>query len=256
MVRGLYTAATGMNVQAKKMDIISNDLANVNTTGYKKDTAVVGSFPQILASRLNDVQNHVPNNGVIGGMSLGARIEEIYTNFTQGSVIKTDGMVDLAIQGEGFFAVQTPTDMLYTRDGNFSINQAGEMVTKEGYYVLSQEGQPITFGEEFLSNGGQVVVKEGGEVYRGAEFVDTIALVRFEDNGTLQKADNNLYRSEEQALPFQGSVLQGFLESSNVNPVTAMVDMITVSRAYEANQKVIQTQDSLLGKAVNEVGRA
>ncbi|MDF2878342.1 MAG: flgF [Clostridia bacterium] len=256
MVRGLYTAATGMNVQAKKMDIISNDLANVNTTGYKKDTAVVASFPQVLASRLNDVQNHIPNNGVVGGMSLGARIDEIYTNFTQGSVIKTDGMVDLAIQGDGFFAVQTPTDTLYTRDGNFSINQTGDMVTKEGYYVLSQEGLPITLGEDFLANGGQVVVKESGEVYRGAEFVDTIALVRFEDNATLQKAADNLYQSEGQGIPFQGSMIQGFLESSNVNSVTAMVDMITVSRAYEANQKVIQTQDTILGKAVNEIGRA
>lgn len=255
MVRGLYTAATGMNVQAKKMDIISNDLANVNTTGYKKDTAVIASFPQILASRLDDTQNHIPNNGMIGAMSLGARIDEIYTNFTQGSVIKTDGIVDLAIQGEGFFAVQTPANTFYTRDGNFSINQNGEMVTKEGYYVLSQEGLPITLGEDFLANGGQVVVKESGEVYRGAELIDTIALVRFEDNGTLQKAADNLYQAEGQGIPFQGSMIQGFLESSNVNSVTAMVDMITVSRAYEANQKVIQTQDAILGKAVNEIGR-
>jgi flagellar basal-body rod protein FlgG len=256
MIRGLYTASAGMNVQTKKMDIISNDLANVNTTGYKKDTAVIASFPQVLASRLDDKQNHIANNGQIGNMSLGARIDEIYTNFTQGSVIKTDGVVDVAIQGEGFFALQTPAGVAYTRDGNFSINQAGQVVSKEGYYVLTQGGTPLELGEDFLTSGNKVVIKESGEVYSGSELIDTMALVRFEDVKALQKMDDNLYQSNAQGIPFTGSVLQGFLEASNVNPVTAMVDMITVSRAYEANQKAVQTHDTLLGKAVNEIGRA
>ncbi|WP_069998890.1 flagellar basal-body rod protein FlgF [Cellulosilyticum sp. I15G10I2] len=256
MIRGLYTAATGMNVQTKKMDIISNDLANVNTTGYKKDTTIIASFPQVLASRIDDMQNHIPNNGTIGNMSLGAKVDEVYTNFIQGSVIKTDGMVDVAIQGEGFFAVQTPGGVLYTRDGNFSINQEGQVVTKEGYYLLSQGGTPLELGQDFLLNGGTVTIKESGELYRGSELVDTIALVRFDDPKTLTKVNDNLYEAGAPGVPFQGSIIQGFLEASNVNPVIAMVDMITVSRAYEANQKVIQTHDALLNKTVNEVGRA
>ena len=255
MVRGLYTASTGMNVQTKKMDIISNDLANVNTTGYKKDTAVVGSFPQILASRLDDTQNHIPNNGEIGKMSLGAKVDEVYTHFVQGSVIKTEGTVDVAIQGDGFFAVQSPAGVAYTRDGNFSINQAGQIVTKEGYYVLTQSGTPLELGEDFLSTAGEVLIKENGGVYRGSQYIDNMALVSFADKKSLTKLDDNLYQASGQGTPFTGSVIQGYLEASNVNPVTAMVDMITVSRAYEANQKVIQTHDSLLGKAVNEIGR-
>ncbi len=256
MVRGLYTAATGMNVQTKRLDVISNDLANANTTGYKKDTAVISSFPQVLANRLGDIQNHRTNNGPIGNMSLGAKIDEVYTNFIQGSLIKTDGLVDVAIQGEGFFAVQTPNGTAYTRDGSFSVNQAGQVVTKEGYYVLSQGGAPLQLGEDFLSSTAGITIKENGEIYRGSELLDRLAMVRFEDNKTLQKLDDNLYQAGGAAIPFEGSVIQGFLEASNVNPVTAMVDMITVSRAYEANQKVIQTQDALLGKTVNELGRA
>ncbi len=256
MIRGLYTAATGMNVQTKKLDVISNDLANVATTAYKKDTTIIASFPQVLASRIDDMQNHTPNNGTIGNMSLGAKVDEVYTNFIQGSVIKTDNMLDVAIQGEGFFAVQTPGGVLYTRDGNFSVNQEGQVVTKEGYFVLSQEGIPLELGQDFLSNGGTVVIKEAGEVYRGNEFIDTLALIRFEDPKTLTKVNDNLYEAAAPGTPAPGSFIQGFLEASNVNPVTAMVDMITVSRAYEANQKVIQTQDTLLDKTVNELGRA
>ena len=108
MVRGLYTAATGMNVQAKRLEVISNDLANTTTTGYKKDVAVVASFQEVLMSRLNDTQNGSPNNGNIGSMTYGAKIDEVYTDFTQGSIISTGEMVDVAIQGDGFFVVQTP----------------------------------------------------------------------------------------------------------------------------------------------------
>lgn len=256
MIRGLYTAATGMNVQTKKLDVISNDLANVNTTGYKKDTTVIAAFPQVLASRLNDTQNHIANNGPIGQMSLGARVDEVYTNFVQGSLIKTDGMLDLAIQGQGFFAVQTPNAVFYTRDGNFSLDLTGQVVTKEGYPVLSAEGLPITLGEDFLASGNNITVKENGQIYRDEELIDTIALIQFEDTKALTKASDNLYQSDAPGVPFEGNLIQGFLEAANVNPVVAMVDMITVSRAYEANQKVIQTHDSLLNKTVNEIGRA
>ena len=254
MVRGLYTAATGMNVQAKRLEIISNDLANTTTTGYKKDVAVVSSFQEVLMTRLNDTQNQVPNNGPIGNITYGAKLDEVYTDFTQGSVISTGEMVDVAIQGDGFFVVQTPNGEAYTRDGNFSINQYGDLVTKEGYPVMGLDG-PITLGEEFLTTGGDVVISSQGEVTLDGQYIDTLELARFEDSRALTKMDNNLYSSTAARLPFEGKLIQGYLESANVNPVTAMVDMITVSRAYETNQKMIQVQDSLLGKAVNELGR-
>ncbi len=254
MLRGLYIGATGMNVQAKRMEVISNDIANASTTGYKKDTAVVSSFREELYTRLNDQKNNVPNNRPIGTMTLGAKINEVFTDYSQGSLIKTDNMVDLAIQGDGFFVVQTPNGERYTRDGSFVINSQGALVTKEGYAVMGQDG-PINFDEEFMQNGGEVTIKEDGQVLRGLELIDTLNLVSFENNNQLVKLNDNLYEGQGARLPFTGTLMQGYVEAANVNPVTAMVDMITVSRAYEANQKVVQTYDQLLGKAVNEVGR-
>ena len=254
MVKGLYTAAMGMNVQAKRLDIISNDLANTDTTGYKKDVAVVSSFKEEYLKRLNDTQNFVPNNGVIGKITYGAKIDEVYTDFTQGSVISTGLETDMALQGGGFFAVQTPNGVAYTRDGNFSINQDGSLVTKEGYAVMGQEGA-IELGEDYFTLGNKLVVQNNGDVYVGAEYIDTLDIANFEDTRSLTKMDDNLFSSTGARGDFTGSVLQSFLETANVNPVSAMVDMITVARTYETNQKMVQTQDSILGKAVNELGR-
>lgn len=254
MIRGLYTAATGMNVQMQKMDIISNDLANVNTTGYKKEQVLISSFPEMLARRVNDMQNGQPNDGDIGKMTLGAKVDDVVTQFVQGSLVKTSGMVDVALHGAGFFTVQTPNGQMYTRDGSFSINAQGNLVTKEGYGVVGQAG-PISFGEDFISNGGDIVIRENGEILKDNEVVDTLNIANFQDERSLTKTGDNLYTGGGARIPFEGAMTQGFIEASNVNPVTAMVDMITVSRAYEANQKMIQVHDSLLGKAVNEVGR-
>lgn len=255
MIRGLYIAGTGMNVQTKRMDVISNDLANVGTTGYKKDIAVVASFPEMLTARIEDTQNHIPNDGNIGKMNFGAKVDGVYTQFVQGSVIKTDSPTNVAIQGDGFFAVQTPNGIKYTRDGNFSISQNGELVTAEGYNVLGANGA-ISFGDAFLTSSSQLQIKNNGEVMIDNEIVDKLEIVAFQSNESLKKAADNLYEGNGARKPFEGSVLQGFTESSNVNSVTAMVDMIAVSRAYEANQKMIQVHDNLLGKAVNELGRA
>lgn len=254
MIRGLYTAATGMNVQSKKMDIISNDLANVNTTGYKKDQVVVSSFPDLLTTRIQDRANGVNNEGTIGKMTLGARVDDVVTQFVQGSLVKTEGMVDVALHGKGFFTVASPNGPMYTRDGSFSITSSGELVTKEGYAVMGQNGA-ITLGADFLDNGGEIVIKENGEILRDGELVDQLDIANFADERSLTKTGDNLYTGGGARIPFEGSMSQGYIEASNVNPVTAMVDMITVSRAYEANQKMIQVHDSLLGKAVNEIGR-
>lgn len=254
MVRGLYTAAMGMNVQAKRLDLVSNDLANAGTTGYKKDVAVVSSFKEEYLARLNDSQHFEPNNEIIGKITYGAKVDEVYTDFTQGSVIATSSATDLAIQGDGFFTVQTPNGPAYTRDGNFMINQFGQFVTSEGYSVMGQEG-PIELGEEYFTQGNTIVVQNNGEIYLDGAYIDTLDMAAFTDQRSLTKLDDNLYTSTGARGEFTGSIIQNFLETSNVNTVSAMVDMITVARAYETNQKMIQTQDSLLGKAVNELGR-
>lgn len=253
MIRGLYTAATGMNAQSKKMDVISNDLANVNTTGYKKDDVVISSFGEVLVSKIGGGPSTGPD-GPIGSMSLGVRVDEVYTQFAQGSLVKTSGIADIAIQGDGFFVVDTPAGEAYTRDGKFSITSEGMLVTQEGYAVMGENG-PIELGEVFLQQGGKLQFDENGQVLLEGEVIDTLDIAVFEDTRSLRKIDNNLLQSDAERVPFEGKLLEGFLEASNVNPVTAMVEMITVSRAYEANQKMIQVHDNLLGKAVNEIAR-
>lgn len=253
MIRGLYTAATGMNAQAKKMDVISNDLANVNTTGYKKDDVIMSSFQEVLVSKVGGKDSHY-TDGPIGKMSLGVRVDEVFTQFTQGSLIKTDGIADIAIQGDGFLVVNTPAGLAYTRDGKLSITAEGDVVTKDGYPVMGQDG-PISLGETFITEGGDLKISEQGEVKVNGETIDVLDIANFEDTRLLQKIDANLLQTDAPRIPFEGKVIQGFVEASNVNPVTAMVDMISVSRAYEANQKMIQVHDNLLGKAVNEIAR-
>ena len=131
----------------------------------------------------------------------------------------------------------------------------GQLKTKEGNLVMGQAGV-ATLGEEFLTRAHEVFIDDGGRIIVDGEQVDALRIVSFEDQAALQKIGDNLYQGNGNVVPFNGKIIQGFLEDTNVNPVTAMVDLITVSRAYEANQKMIQVHDTLMGKAVNEVGKA
>ncbi|OOB76969.1 MAG: flagellar basal body protein [Epulopiscium sp. Nuni2H_MBin003] len=255
MVRGLYTAATGMLVQTTRMDLISNDLANVNTTAYKKDVAVAESFDEVLMKRLYGPQDSPFQLVDIGSMTYGAKISDVYTHYMQGSLIKTDHNNNLALQGDGFFQVETDAGVRLTRDGGFSIDQTGALVTKEGYGVMGEDG-PINLGADFFESGSPMYIRQDGQIQVGDEIVDTLSIVNVEDPQMLIKGADNLYEAQGDTIASTATVLQGYLESSNVNPVTAMVDMITVSRIYEASQRMVQVHDELLNKAVNEVGKA
>lgn len=254
MLKGLYTAAMGMNVQSKRLDVISNDLANAGTTGYKKEKISVSSFKEEYLKRLDDSQNFIPNEARIGKITYGAKVDEVYTDFTQGSIRATSNDTDLAIQGDGFFVVETPNGPAYTRDGSFMVDGEGNLVTTEGYLVMGEEG-PISLGEDYFSSGAKLVIQSNGTIYAGGEYIDKLSMASFEDPRSLTKLDDNLYTSTGEQTEFTGSIIQSYLEVSNVNTVDAMVDMITVARAYETNQKMIQTLDSVLDKAVNELGK-
>lgn len=256
MIRGLYTSGLGMSTQMKRLDVISNNLANVNTSGYKKDDAIVSSFPEMLMTRINDTQNNLRIPTPIGKVTLGAQVDEIYTDFAQGAFVRTDERFNLAIQGEGFFLINTPNgEERYSRDGTFLTDVNGQLKTKEGNSVMGNNGV-VTLGEDFLTQAHEVFIDDVGALIIDGEYIDTIRMVNFEDNNSLQKVGDNLYQGNDNPVPFQGKIIQGYVEGSNVNSVTAMVDMIAVSRTYEANQKMIQVHDTLMGKAVNDVGKA
>lgn len=247
MIRGLYIAGSGMLAESLRNDVIANNMANVNTTGYKKDVAVSKDFASLLIRRINDGPQQ-PNVGTLG---IGSVINEIAPIHTQGNMRPTGNDLDLAVMGKGFFTIQTPNGVRYTRNGNFDLNRQGQLVTTEGYRVLGQRG-PIQIGT------GKATINSQGQVFVNGQLRDRLQLVEFQNERLeLTKEGDTLYSPNGQAAPrlATGQVKQGILESSNVNIVREMVDLISGYRAYEISGKAVQTQDQLLEKAVTEVGR-
>lgn len=255
MIRGIYTSAIGMMTQMNKMDTITNNIANIDTNAFKQDEAIIQSFSDKFMKILNDGESLVKRNNRIGKVSLGNFVTEVSTNFAKGHIKETSGKFDFAISGDGFFAVQFnkdgQTSEKYTRDGAFTLNAKNELVTKDGYNVLSESGNPITVPN------GNFSIDETGKVFSNGALVDKLKLVDFEDYKTIRKYGHNLYdkTNETTEKPFNSSIISGHIETSNVNAVEEMVKMINVSRIYEVNSNMIQTHDSALGKAVNEIAR-
>lgn len=256
MIRALYTSGWSMRANNKQMDIIANNLANVSTNGYKKDTVVYESFPEVMVKRINDTQSKLNPSGRVGNVQLGNDIGEVFTYFTSGTLNKTDNPLDLSIGGSdsAFFTIGVPNENgeiteYYTRDGSFVLNPENQLVTSEGYIVMGMNG-PITLeGENFT-------VLDDGAIIQNEQIVDRLDIREFTDTTTLRKYGENLIQATEQTQQreFTGVIKQGYIEQSNVNAVNEMINMITVMRAYESNQKVVQALDGTLEKAVNEVG--
>jgi flagellar basal-body rod protein FlgF len=286
MVRGTYTAASGMAAQEHRFNAIANNLANADTHGYKRDLAVQKAFPQLLLRRMSDDGvlrvpyrdqgiGSVDKAPVIGVLGTGVEENEVYTVFDQGSLEQTENSFDLALQGEGFFVVQTPGGERYTRNGSFLIGPEGLLVTKQGYPVLGENG-PIRIK---LNN---FVVDENGRIFENDSFgddperlisvrenewqnteeVDRLRIVDVRQTRYLRKQGDSLWRSTRESGDAEiiygenrPKVRQGFLETANVNPVTEMVQMIEVNRAYEANQKVIQAHDESTSRLISQALR-
>ncbi len=254
MVRGLYTSALGMTTQMNKMDVVSNNIANADTTGFKKDAVVTRSFTEEFMKKLDDPTDMITAPR-IGKMSLGVFVDDIHTSFNNGTFKKTGGNLDLAITGTGFFAVSVVdkagnVNEMYTRDGAFSLSTSGMLITKDGNFVSGQNGT-------ISVPNGRISIDEDGNVYSNGEFVDRIKMVDFEDLATLRKVGDNTFDTTEQTQtkPCTAAISTGYLENSNVNPVKEMIDMITVARTYEANQRLVTIHDTTIGRAVNDIAR-
>lgn len=251
MLRGLYTAYTGMLNQQKRLDVATNNLANASTVGFKKEGATAQAFDECLTIKINDAsENYINKN--IGKMSLGVKIGETYTDYGQGSFKETSETFDLAIAGDGFFTISYTNkngveSTMYTRDGSFTLTKEGYLVTKDGDFVLGQGG-PI-----MLPTDAQVTIDALGNIYNGDEFIDQIKVTDFQDYNYIDKFGENMYVAVEGATEKDatGSVNQGYLEMSNVQVVEEMVNMITIQRAYEAAQKVETSMDGILEQVVN-----
>ena len=253
MIRGLYIGSSGMNAQQNRLDAISNNLANVDTAGYKSDISVSKSFPELLLRRTQADGVYKTSVGSadvapsIGKLGLGVETNEHFTKFAQGSCRSTNSASDMALSGEGFFAVQTPVGERYTRNGNFLLGKEGILETKDGYPLMGENGAIHVEDDKFTVN-------EDGMIYsKDGELIDRIKVVRFDNERYLKKMGNSLWSSNDisgEAYVAEGlerpKMMQGYMETSNVNVVNEMVKMIEVNRAYEASQKTIQSEDSMM----------
>ncbi len=259
MVRALFTAWTGMRNEQRRMDVVTNNMANADTTGFKKIDVTAQSFDRQLAVKINDATEGVNVIRGIGGMTLGVKIGETYFDMSPGNFRETGSQYNFALSDRGFFTIST-TDkggtehIRYTRDGDFTITREGFLVTKDGDFVLGDGGNRIQIPG---GNTVEINVNELGEIYVGENYVSTLQVVDFDNYDALSSYGENMYEPVEGAniIASNATVTQGYLEMSNVNMVTEMVDLIAVTRAYETNQKMIQTVDRTLDKAVNEIGR-
>ena len=260
MLRSLSTAATGMIAQQINIDVISNNIANVNTTGFKKSRA---EFQDLLSQTIKAPGAQVsqgtyqPTGIQIG---LGVRNSAIQRINTAGIFQSTDNPTSLAISGEGFFQIQMDDGTIaYTRDGNFKIDANGQLVTTDGYQLIPQITIPQDATEITVTAGGKVTVRQPGT----AELteVGTIELVRFPNPSGLLAAGKNLFlETGASGTPVQGtanqegygSIEQGFLEGSNVQVVEELINLISAQRAFEANSNVIRASDEAL-KTVNRI---
>lgn len=345
--RGLYIGGTSLVTNQRKLEVLSNNLANANTSGYKKDISITESFPEKLLAKLSGTpefrnipgQNNITyeNNGeihtarteegyfmvetsrgrshvkdirfvvsddgylktsykdlqdenktdyenyildrngnriqgqegdmenllqgavysppphVIGTMSGGVRFQKVFTDFTQGGVMDTGGKLDLALRGDGFFKIAGEDgETLYTRNGSFAITD-GYLTDIDGRRILG------TAGEIPILNSGEIDISSNGNIIVGGQNVGQLDIVNINNKEFLRKIGDNLFRmaenEEAEENPFNGEVLQGHLETSNMNSISGMVEMITLLRDFEANQKVVKMQDEMLEKAATEIGR-
>lgn len=294
MLRGLYTAASGMISQQRKHDIVTNNIANINTPGFKQGDAINRSFPEMLISRIRDGQVDS-----VGRLNTGVMAEENVSVHTQGDIQETHNPFDFALisniqvpgaqfdesgkyvdangqrinQPQALFTVQNPNgEQRYSLNGKFSVDDAGTLITTDGYQVLGADNQPIVLRDPAtqepitnfrITNYGHFTDADGNAIQNANNQPVQLLLSRIEDPNQLVREGNGLYRLNEGqeglARPVnpqdQVEVRQGFIERSNVDPAQSMVDMMTAVRAYEANQKVVQFYDKSMDKAVNEVGR-
>jgi flagellar basal-body rod protein FlgG len=256
-----------MRAQEHRLDALSNNLANVDLNGYKRDTSVHKAFPELMIRRFEDngvfrfPLGSVDTAPVVGKLGMGVEYNESFTVFEQGSLKVTENSFDLALDDEGFFVVDTPQGQRYTRNGSFWLGKERILETKDGFPVMGENGI-IQISEDHVTIDKLGRVWQQETIDADPELVDTIKVVGFPRNRFLQKQGSSFWTENEEsgeARDLEGirrpGILQGFLEGSNVNPVTEMVNLIEVNRAYEANQKVITTHDSLLNRLITQAAK-
>lgn len=257
MLKGLYIAHTGLLNEQNRMDILTNNLANASTVGYKKEGSTSQSFDDILTVKIKDASVGEMNVQRTGINNPGVKIGENYVDYTQGSFRITDNTYDLALGGSGFFAVEFTakngeTQTLYTRAGQFALNKEGYLVTQDGDYVLDEDNKHIQ-----LDTLHDAAITQDGTITQEGQVIAKIQVTDFENYDYLQRYGEVFFKPLEGAkvINADATVNSGYLEMANVQTVSEMVNLISITRAYESNQKIMQTYDESLGIAVSQLGK-
>jgi flagellar basal-body rod protein FlgF len=276
VLRGFYAAASGMLSQQRRVEMLTNNIANANTPGYKADQASLRAFPEMLLASLQTTTlpttkpRSFRNETAIGELNTGVYMQEMMPLFLQGDIKETGQNTDIAlidgnlpvdaetgIKGALFFVVENGNgEIRYTRNGNFTLDADGFLTTQDGFYVLDENGERIQLTDENFK------VAQDGTIFENDVPVTRIDIAFAANPNSLVKEGNGLFRSEEGVLPsaignadVTYQLQQGFLERSNVDLARSMTEMMSAYRAFEANQKILQAYDKSMDKAVNEIGR-
>ena len=260
MHEGIYIAASAGIKQGKKMEVIANNLANVNTTGYKRDRL---AFKELMPPFPPDSGLEAGKNVLLPADKSNSNVSyvavtEQYIDHKSGELMQTGAPLDLALNGEGYFSVQTQEGINYTRNGNFRLDTANRLVNQKGEPLLNEQNQSIVIN----SPGDTISIDSNGNIFVGRGLVNSnvgkIKVTNFEDKNSLEKIGDGQYRQtnpEAKEKPADGKISQGFLENSNVSSVEEMTDMLATLRLFETYQKMILSIDSMDDQSVNNIGR-
>jgi flagellar basal-body rod protein FlgF len=271
MFRGFYTVASGMLSQQRRTEMLTNNMANANTPGFKADQSAMRAFPEMLLQTMDKTsiptENplNLPYNQLVGGINTGVYMQEAIPQFMQGALQATENKTDMALvdvnlpeNGSVFFTVQHPSgEERYTRNGNFTVDGAGFLTTSNGHYILNDQGNRIALtSDQFTINEDGILTDANGQQMRiGVGFADNALRMIKDGEGLFRTEDGAGLQNAYTAAGGRFKLQQGFLERSNVDVSRTMTDMLTAYRAFEANQKVLQAYDKSMEKAANEIGR-
>jgi len=247
LLRGLYTAASGLSAIMFRNEIEINNLTNAKTGGYKKEEVLFKPFQGKLNSLINYKRPSEDARKPIGVLGCGVFVDDVITYYNlQGDMVSTDRQLDMAVNGQGYLVLQNAEGKnFYTRNGSFDLNSDAQLTNDDGYLVLGSKGSIEIKGE-------LVDIHDDGKIYVDGQYVDTLQLVDLDEP---KKIGSNLYETDKPLLEPNAKIKQGYLELSNAHPIEGMTNYLKNLRAYEANQKVVQAYDDTLDKAINEMAR-
>lgn len=250
MIKGLYSAFTAMEAAWRYQDVLANNVANATTAGFKREVAAQESFQDVLLSQQAPVPAPLAARvqAVVGTIGTGTFITDFQTDFADGAFQFSGNELDLALE-DGFFSVETPDGQVFlTRDGRFGRDANGDLVTSHGYYVLNENGQHINVPAEAVGVG-----QDGAVTTADGQVVDKLSVLDFTP-AQLQRAGEGFFLATEPGTAIDGGIRQGFIEMSNTNLAEELVTLMTVHRAYQANQTVLARLDTTLEQAAGELG--